>query len=75
VRALAQANTIDSQIDWMRAAEVVNDEEGIARDVTLRSERAGGTSTDPFAATANERTPAAANHASPGVIAVTLPVH
>ena len=41
VRALAQASRIDSQIDWSRAGEVVTDEEGIAREVTLKSERVG----------------------------------
>src|ERR1700683_4965062 len=54
VRALAQANIIDDQIDWLRAGEVVNDEEGIARDVTLRSERAVGPSPDPTAGIMSE---------------------
>jgi L,D-transpeptidase ErfK/SrfK len=39
VRALAQTNGIESQIDWSRAEEVVNDAEGIARDVSFHSER------------------------------------
>jgi L,D-transpeptidase ErfK/SrfK len=38
VRALAQANGIESQIDWSRAEEVVNDAEGIAREVSFLSE-------------------------------------
>jgi L,D-transpeptidase ErfK/SrfK len=51
VKALAQASMINGRIDWLRAVEVVNDEEGIAREVTRRSERAGGTPADPPAAT------------------------
>jgi len=51
VRALARANGIDTLIDWTRAGEVVTDEDGIARDVTLKSERAGGTRADTIAAT------------------------
>jgi L,D-transpeptidase ErfK/SrfK len=38
IRDLAQANGIESQIDWYRAEEVVNDAEGIARDVSFHSE-------------------------------------
>jgi hypothetical protein len=38
VRGLAQANGIESQIDWTRAEEVVNDAEGIAREVSFHSE-------------------------------------
>jgi L,D-transpeptidase ErfK/SrfK len=72
VRALAQAYTIDNQIDWLRAEEVVNDEEGIARDVTLRSQRAVGPSPDPIAEMKNERTTTAANHPSRGFVAVAL---
>ncbi len=73
VRALAQANRIDDQIDWFRADEVANDEEGIARDVTLSCERAAGPSVDPFAATTSKRTLTVANHASRGLITVVLP--
>jgi len=51
VRALARASRIDSLIDWTRAGDVVTDEDGIARDVTLKSERAGGTRADTIAAT------------------------
>ncbi len=75
VRALAQASRIDDAIDWFRAGEVVNDEEGIARDVTLRSERAGGTPADPIVATTSERTPTVANQALRGPIAAALPPH
>jgi L,D-transpeptidase ErfK/SrfK len=57
VRALAQAGKIDDLVDWSRAGEVVNDEEGIARDVTLKAERAGGTPADSIAATAIEPRP------------------
>ncbi len=54
VRALARAGRIDSLIDWSRAGEVIDDEDGIARDVTLMSDRAGGTRADPIAATTSE---------------------
>jgi len=70
VRAVAQASMIDNQIDWFHAGRVVNDEEGIARDVTLRSERAGGTSADPIAAATGQRTPR--NQASRGFIVMAL---
>ena len=75
VRALAQAGRIDTLIDWFRAGEVVNDQEGIARDVTLRSERAGGTPADPIAATTSERARTVATRASRGLIAAALPPH
>ncbi|HEY6420404.1 MAG TPA: L,D-transpeptidase [Candidatus Binataceae bacterium] len=75
VRALAQASRIDGQIDWPRAGEVVSDEEGIARDVTLRSEPAGGTPADPIVAIAVERTPTVATQAISGFIAAALPPH
>lgn len=39
IRGVAQAGGIESQIDWNRAEEVVNDAEGIARDVSFHSER------------------------------------
>jgi len=73
VRAIAQANRIDGQIDWLRAGEVVNDQEGIARNVTLRSDPAGGPSVDRIATTTGERTPTTANNSSRGLIAVGLP--
>jgi L,D-transpeptidase ErfK/SrfK len=67
VRALAQANSVDRQIDWCRAGEVINDEEGIARDVTLRPERAS----PPLVV---DRI-AVAKHLSQGLLAVALPAH
>ena len=71
VRALAQASRIDSLIDWSRAGEVVADEDGIAREVTLKSERAGGTPPDSIAATTSEPTskviPEVANQALHGL--------
>ena len=54
VRALARAGGIGSLINWTRAGDVVTDEEGIARDVTLTTERAGETQENPFAATISE---------------------
>jgi L,D-transpeptidase ErfK/SrfK len=51
IKALAEASGIGSLIDWPRAEQVVNDEEGIARDVTLKSDRAGGTPAESIAAT------------------------
>ena len=76
VRALAEASGIGSLIDWPRAEQVVNDEEGIARDVTLKSERAGGTPADSIAATTtSERKPSGANQQSGGPIAAALPPH
>jgi len=38
VRGLAQVNGIENQIDWSRAEEIVDDAEGIARDVSFHSE-------------------------------------
>src|ERR1019366_707597 len=75
VRALAQAGRIDTLIDWFRAGEVVNDQEGIAREVTLRSERAGGTPADPIAATTSEQARTVATRASRGLIAAALSPH
>ncbi len=75
VRALAQAGKIDNLIDWFHAGEVVNDQDGIARDVTRKSERAGGTPADPIAATTSERTITVAIHASRGLIAAAIPPH
>ena len=60
VKALARAGGIGNLVDWSRAGEVLNDQEGIAREVTLGSERARGTPADPIAATTSERTPTAA---------------
>jgi len=79
VRALAEASRIDSLVDWSRAGEVVKDEEGIARDVTLKSERAGGTRAEPIAATTSEPRPKVRpkdpNEGSRGPIAAALPPH
>lgn len=76
VRALARAAGIDILIDWPRAGEVVGDEEGIARDVTLTSERAGETPADSIAATTSEPRlevrPEIANQPAPGTIAAAL---
>ena len=60
VKALAEATGIGSLIDWTRAGDVVRDEDGIARDVTLQSIRAGGTP-DSNAATTSEQKPATGN--------------
>jgi L,D-transpeptidase ErfK/SrfK len=75
VRALAQAGGIDSLIDWVRAGETINDQDGIARDVTATTERAGETPADPSAATKVERTATVAIHASRGLIAAAVPPH
>jgi L,D-transpeptidase ErfK/SrfK len=75
VRALARADGIDNLIDWSVAGEVVNDEDGIARDVTATTERAGGTPADPSAATKVEGAVTVAIHASRGLIAAAVPPH
>ncbi len=75
VRALAQANKIDTLIDWFHASAVVNDEDGIARDVTLKSDRPGGAPADPIVATTSERAITTAIHASRGLIAAAVPPH
>jgi len=59
VRALAEATGIGSLVDWPRAENVVRDEDGIARDVTLKSVRVGGTAADSNAATTSEQKPSA----------------
>ncbi len=61
VKALADASGIGSLIDWTRAGDVVTDEDGIARDVTLQSIRAGGTPADSNAATTGEPNPSDGN--------------
>jgi L,D-transpeptidase ErfK/SrfK len=73
IRALAQTAGIDNLIDWNRAGEVVTDQEGIARDVTSPSERAGGAPAEPIAATTLERTGTVANRATRGIVAAALP--
>jgi L,D-transpeptidase ErfK/SrfK len=75
VKALAQAEGIDNLIDWVRAGEVVNDQEGIARDVTLKSDRAGKAPANSIAATSIERTATVAVQASHRLIAAALPPH
>ena len=75
VKALAQAAGIDNLIDWIRAGEVVDEQEGIARDVTLKSDRAGGAPADSIAATTIERTATVAVQASRRLIAAALPPH
>jgi L,D-transpeptidase ErfK/SrfK len=50
VRGLAEASHLTNLIDWPRAGEVVRDEEGIARDVTLKASGGAGAS-DKTAAT------------------------
>jgi hypothetical protein len=84
VRALADATGIGSLMDWTRAGDVVRDEDGIARDVTSKSIRAGGTP-DSNAATTSEQKPSAgkqppvnqpsANQLSIESISTTLPAH
>jgi L,D-transpeptidase ErfK/SrfK len=75
VRALARANGIDTLIDWSRTGEVLDGQEGIARDVTLGSERARGTPADSIAATTSERTVRVDTNASRGIIAEGIPSH
>jgi L,D-transpeptidase ErfK/SrfK len=75
VKALARADGIDSLIDWVRAGETINDQEGIARDVTATTERAGGTPADTVAATKVEGAVTGAIHASRGLIAAAVPPH
>jgi len=75
VKALAQCSKIDNLIDWFSASEVVNDEDGIARDVTLETDRAGGAPADSIAAAAVERTTTLAIRASRGLIAAAVPPH
>jgi L,D-transpeptidase ErfK/SrfK len=76
IKALAEASGIGSLIDWPRAEQIVNDEEGIARDVTLKSDRAGGTPAEPIAATiTSDQKPSAGYQQSRGPIAAALPPH
>ena len=73
VKALARADGIDTLIDWSRAGEVLDDQEGIARDVTVGSERARGTPANSIAATTSDRKARVATDASRGIIAEELP--
>ncbi len=45
LRSLAQANHIDSLIDWAKAESVVNDMDGIARDITIAPMNAAANAT------------------------------
>jgi L,D-transpeptidase ErfK/SrfK len=75
VRALARADGIDNLIDWNRAGETINDQDGIARDVTATTERTGETPADSVAATKVEGAVTGAIHASRGLIAAAVPPH
>ena len=75
LKALARADGIDSLIDWTRAGEVVNDQDGIARDVTLGSERTRGTPANTVAAITVERTATVGTDTSRGIIPAGLPPH
>jgi len=75
VKALAQANGIDNLINWSQAGEVLNDQDGIARDVTLTSDRARGAPADTVAGSTVERTGTVATNISRGVIAEAVSQH
>jgi L,D-transpeptidase ErfK/SrfK len=75
VKALARADKIDNLINWFRAREVVDDQDGIARDVTLEYERARGTPADPIVATTSGEISTIAIRASRGLVAAALPPH
>jgi L,D-transpeptidase ErfK/SrfK len=75
VRALARADGIDTLMNWSLVGEVLDDQEGIARDVTATSERAGGVPAGPSAATKVERAVTVAIHTSRGLIAAAVPPH
>ena len=75
LKALASASRIDNLIDWIRAGEVVNDQDGIAREVTLGTERVRGAPADTVAATSVERTATVGTDTSRGIIAAGLPPH
>jgi L,D-transpeptidase ErfK/SrfK len=75
VKALAQANGIDTLINWSVAGEVLNDQDGIARDVTATTERAVGSPPDTVAGSAVERTGTVGSYTSKGVIAEAVPSH
>jgi hypothetical protein len=53
--------------------EDVNDQNGIARDVTLKSERAGRAPADPIVPTKGEKAVSVAIQASRGLIAAAVP--
>jgi L,D-transpeptidase ErfK/SrfK len=73
VKALAQANGIDTLINWSVAGEVLNDQDGIARDVTATTERAVESPSDTVAGSAVERTGTVGSYTSKGVIAEAVP--
>jgi len=73
VKALAESTGIGSLIDWPRAENVVRDEDGIARDVTLKSIRAGGTPADSNGATTSEPKPSAGNEPPPELPSTSQP--
>jgi len=75
LKGLARAEGIDNLIDWIRAGEVVNDQDGIARDVTLGSERARGTPAGPIAAPTSDRTARVANNTSRGINSAGISPH
>jgi L,D-transpeptidase ErfK/SrfK len=75
IKALARTEGIDSLIDWKRAGEVITDQDGIAREVTDSTVRAGGTPADSTAATTGEGANTVAISATRGLDASTLPSH
>jgi L,D-transpeptidase ErfK/SrfK len=74
IKALARAGGIDNLVDWNRAGEVANDQDGIARDVTAKTERAGETPA-PNPATTVERPATGAARAPKGLIEAAFPPH
>jgi hypothetical protein len=75
VKALARASGIDNLIDWSRAGTVIDDQDGIARDVTAPTERAGETPADPNAATTVERPATGPKHLPHGLIEAAFSPH
>ena len=75
VKALAQANGLDNLINWSQAGEVLNDQDGIGRDVTLTSDRARGAPADTVAGSTVERTGTVATNISRGLIAEAVSQH
>ena len=75
VKALARTEGIDNLIDWKRAGEIITDQDGIAREVTDSTIRAGGTPSDSTAATTGEGANTVAISATRGLDASALPSH
>jgi L,D-transpeptidase ErfK/SrfK len=75
VKTLARDNGIDNLIDWSRAGTVIEDQDGIARDITASTERAGETPANPNAATTVERPATRPNHLPHGLIEAALSSH